>query len=70
MTDPSPEDTNVTERIQSICESAGFEFLDHYIVGKESVYSYERSHPFFVSSNEDYCKSVQYEKQKFKDVEL
>lgn len=70
VTDPSPEDTNVTERIQSICESAGFEFLDHYIVGKESVYSYERSHPFFVSSNEDYCKSVQYEKQKFKDVEL
>src|SRR5699024_8403472 len=68
--DPSREDNHVTARLQDVCKGVGLEFMDHYIVGKESVYSYERDSFAFKSSNKEYSQAVKSEKHKNKDVEF
>lgn len=39
MTEPSPEDYEVTEGLQEACRYLNIDLLDHYIVGKEDVQS-------------------------------
>jgi len=53
-----------------VCKGVGLEFFDHYIVGKESVYSYERDSFVFKSSNKEYSQIVKSEKHINKDVEF
>lgn len=56
--DPSPEDDGVTRRIDNICEHLEVEFLDHYIVGKENIYSYDKDSQVFESTNLEYRNSI------------
>ena len=50
---PSPEDIAVTENLQQVCQLFDKELLDHYIVGKEGVYS-------LAAANNFECKHAEY----------
>lgn len=57
--EPSAEDKNVTKGLKRISEKLGVQLLDHFIVGKKNVYSFAKDIPEYVSSNEDYRKSIE-----------
>ena len=63
-TQPSPEDIAVTENLQQVCQLFDKELLDHYIVGKEGVYSLAATHQF-ECKHEDYKALM--EQQQFKN---
>ncbi|WP_058950453.1 JAB domain-containing protein [Oceanobacillus picturae] len=57
--EPSAEDRNVTKGLKEISEKLDVQLLDHFIVGKKNVYSFAKDIPEYVSSNEDYRKSIE-----------
>lgn len=61
---PSQEDIAVTENLQRVCQLFDKELLDHYIVGKEGVYSLAATHQF-ECKHEDYKTLIA--QQQFKN---
>ncbi|WP_162985801.1 JAB domain-containing protein [Virgibacillus sp. Bac330] len=57
--EPSPEDKQITKGLKEVSEKLNIQFLDHFIVGKESVYSFAKYIPEYVCRNKDYSSFVQ-----------
>ena len=65
--EPSPEDKSVTGRWSMISNKLGVELLDHYVVGKEGVYSFALHEDESINLNEEYYTSLN---KKTKEKEL
>lgn len=53
--------------MKEISEKLNVQLLDHFIVGKKSVYSFAEDSPEYVSANDDYRKSIQKQSKIKKD---
>lgn len=60
QTEPSPEDQQVTKRLVEISKDLEIDLLDHYIVGKDNIYSFALSYEDSIHSNlnEEYFHSI------------
>lgn len=59
FSEPSNEDIAVTKGLKEICEKIDIQLLDHFIVGKQKVYSFAKEGHDCVSDCEFYQKSIE-----------
>jgi len=58
------EDMKVTKGLKTLSEKVDIQLLDHFVIGKNNVYSFAKEMPDYVSDNQDYQKTIRVQAKK------